>query len=161
MDIAATIKFFEDNPFATIKEAGITKADANALVGSRKIIEVGPRKTGQRGRPPMEYVAASYDLSDDQRVQESVEKAKAKLSAHRRFERLSRAIVDAADEHGHGSSEHIAAVLARKEAFELTGYPDLPAKNDYVLAGEIEDDVEDDVLSEMVVDDIVGVEVAA
>jgi hypothetical protein len=138
MNSAAALKHFEDNPRATAKEAGITNAEANELVGMGRIIEVGKRITGKRGRPPAEYVVAGTVINDDAYVQEQVEKAKARVEAHRHYERLSNAIMRAANEHGHGSDQHVEAKLLRSETFLVL--PDLPSKNDYVLAGIIEVD---------------------
>jgi hypothetical protein len=138
MNSAAALKHFEDNPRATAKEAGITNAEANELVGMGRIIEVGKRITGKRGRPPAEYVVAGTVINDDAYVQEQVEKAKTRVEAHRHYERLSNAIMRAANEHGHGSDQHVEAKLLRSETFLVL--PDLPSKNDYVLAGIIEVD---------------------
>jgi hypothetical protein len=108
-------------------------------VGQGKLMQAGPRVTGKRGRPPMEFVTPDYDVSDDTLVQEAQEAAKRRVNDHRRFERFSGAIVRAANEHGHNSPEHLEAKALRAEAFPRTlfpaGCPDLPSKNDYVLAG--------------------------
>lgn len=133
---ATAITFFEQNPRATAKEAGLTTAEANSLVGQGKLMQAGYRQTGRRGRPPIEYVVVGYDLSNDTQAQEAVERAKQRVANHRRFERMSGAVMRAANEFGHGSPQHIAAKLDRAEVFgrEL---PELPSKNDYVLAGVI------------------------
>ncbi len=136
MDTNAVIEFFTENPRATAKEAGITNAEAVQLVGTGKLVEVGKRKTGKKGRPPAEYVVFGADLDDSEYVAVQVENAKAKVIAHRRYEALSTAIVRAADEHGSGSNEHIAAKLERWEAFP-GALPELPTGTDYVLAGDV------------------------
>lgn len=139
MSTPSVLKFFADNPRSTAAEADITNAEANALVGQGKLMIAGKRVTGKRGRPPYEFVVAGYDLSNDPAAQEAVNKAKAKVEAHRRFERLSNLVMHAANEFGHGSPQHIDAKLSRYEAFEF-GLPELPSKNDYVLAGVIRED---------------------
>lgn len=134
------IDFIAANPRSTAKEAGLTNAEANALVGQGKLMQAGQRQTGKKGRPPTEYVVAGYDLTDDPQAQVAVEAAQARVSDHRRWERLSGAIMRTADEFGTNSPQHIDAKLARTEAFELVGIPPLPSKNDYVLAGVIVED---------------------
>jgi hypothetical protein len=134
MNTDAVLNFFAENPRATAKEAGITTADTNVLVGAGKLVAVGNRVTGKRGRPPMEYVVAGTEVEDDGFVQRQVEAARAKLSAHRRYERMSNAIMRAANEFGHGSQEHLDAKALRRESFLIL--PDVPSKNDYILAGE-------------------------
>jgi hypothetical protein len=133
----AAIDFIADNPRATAKEAGLTNAEANALVGRGLLIEVGKRVTGKRGRPPAEYVVAGTDLSDNDYVQQQVEKAQQIVRDHRHFERLSNAVMRAANEYGHGSQQHTDAVLLRRETFLVL--PPIPSKNDYILAGEAVD----------------------
>lgn len=133
---ATALLFFEQNPRSTAAEANLTNAEANALVGQGKLMIAGKRQTGRRGRPPYEFVVAGYDLSDDEYAQEAVEAAKAKVAAHRKFERMSGVVMRAANEFGHGSPQHIAAKLDRAEVFGRN-LPDLPSKNDYVLAGVI------------------------
>jgi hypothetical protein len=130
------IDFIRANPRSTAKEAGLTIAEANSLVGQGRLLQAGSRVTGKRGRPPMEFVTPDYDVSDDALVQEAVDRAIHRVAEHRRFERMSGNIVRAANEFGHGSPQHTEAKLTRSEAFEL-GLPDLPTKNDYVLAGVI------------------------
>lgn len=142
MNSATAIKFFEVNPRATAKEAGLTTGEANSLVGAGKLMRAGHRKTGKKGRPPVEYVVVGYDLSNDPAAQKAVEAARDRVSAHRTFERLSGAIVRAANEHGHGSEEHIEAKLYRSESFVTV--PPIPSKNDYVLAGVISADESDE-----------------
>lgn len=131
------ISFIAANPRSTAKEAGLTTAEANSLVGQGKLMQAGQRQTGKKGRPPTEYVVAGYDLSDDPQAQVAVQAAQDRVSDHRRWERLSGVIMRAADEFGTNSPQHIDAKLARTEAFELTGLPPLPSSNDYVLAGVI------------------------
>lgn len=140
MNSAAAIVHFTENPRATAREAGLTNAEANELVGQGLIVEVGKRVTGKRGRPPAEYVikGAELDHSAEAYVQVQVENAKARVNAHRYYERLSGAIMRAANEFGHGSEQHMEAKLMRTETFPVL--PDLPSKNDYVLAGVIEAD---------------------
>jgi hypothetical protein len=143
------IKFIEANPRSTAKEAGLTTAEANALVGQGKLVQAGHRKTGKKGRPPVEYVVVGYDFTDDPQAAVAVEKAQERVRAHRAYERLSNAIMRAANEHGHGSEQHIDAKALRAETFLVL--PELPSKNDYVLAGVIEADpieAEDDELVE-------------
>lgn len=137
------IEFFRANPRATAKEAGLTTAEANALVGAGKLLQAGKRQTGKKGRPPIEYVTVDYDLTDDPQAQEAVREAQARVDNHRRWERLSGNVVRAANEFGDGSPEHIDAKLTRREAFELIGIPPLPGPNDWVLAGvSVEDEGE-------------------
>lgn len=138
---AIAINFFEAYPRSTAKEAGLTTAEANALVGAGKLMQAGHRKTGKKGRPPIEYVVIGYDLTDDPQAQEAVREAQARVDDHRRWERLSGVVMRAANEHGTGSDEHVDAKLARYEAFPF-GIPPLPGPNDWVLAGvtvELED----------------------
>lgn len=130
------LKFFADNPRATAKEAGLTNAEANALVGQSKLVPVGARVTGKRGRPPMEYVIAGTELSDDDFIQEQVQRAQDLVRSNRHFERLSGAIMRAANEYGHNSPQRLEAVANRRDAFPF-GPPAIPSKNDYVLAGVI------------------------
>jgi hypothetical protein len=137
MNSTAVIQFFADNPRSTVKEAGITNAEANILVGQGKLIAVGKRSTGKKGKPPTEYVVMGTELSDDAYVQAAVESARDRIRAHRSYERMSNAIMRAANQHGHGSPEHLEAKLTRTEAF--TVLPVLPSSNDYVLAGEAVD----------------------
>lgn len=134
------LKFIAENPRATAKEAGITNGEANALVGQGKLVAVGNRVTGQRGRPPMEYVIAGTEVTGDEYVQEQVAKATERVRRNRHFERLSSAIMRAANEHGHGSPQHIEAKANRQDAYPVGMLPDVPSKNDYVLAGEIVED---------------------
>jgi hypothetical protein len=133
---ATAIEFIRANPRSTAKEAGLTIAEANSLVGQGKLLQAGKRVTGQKGRPPTEFVTPDYDVSDDALAQEAVEAARKRVNDHRRFERLSGNVMRAANEFGHGSEQHVAAKLDRAEVFgrEL---PPLPSKNDYVLAGVI------------------------
>lgn len=133
------IAYIEANPRATAKEAGLTTAEANALVGQGKLMQAGTRKTGKKGRPPVEYVIAGYDFTDDPQAAVAVEAAQERVRQHRHFERLSTAIVRAADTHGNGSPEHLDAKLLRMETFPIL--PPLPTKNDYVLAGVITEDI--------------------
>jgi hypothetical protein len=136
MNSTAALAHFAENPRATAREAGLTNAEANELVGQGRLIPVGNRVTGMRGRPPMEYVVAGTDVDTDL-VQAQVEAARDRLGAHRTWERLSNAIMRAADAYGHGSPEHVEAKLIRTETFAIL--PPLPSKNDYVLAGEFVD----------------------
>src|SRR4051794_3211230 len=109
------IAFIEANPRSTAKEAGLTTAEANALVGQGKLVQAGTRQTGKKGRPPTEFVVPGYDFTDDPQATVAAEAAQQRVSDHRRYERLSTAIMRAADAHGHGSPEHTDAVLARRE----------------------------------------------
>jgi hypothetical protein len=142
MNASDTIEFFTANPRATAKEAGITTAEANLLVGQGKLMQAGNRVTGQRGRPPMEYVVAGTVMDDDGFSQRQVEAARDRLRINRSYERMSNAIMRAANEFGHGSTEHIDAKLLRLETFVTP--PALPSKNDYVLAGEFVDEPGED-----------------
>jgi hypothetical protein len=134
MNVIEAVKFFEENPRATAREAGLTTADANFLVGQGKLMQAGARVTGKRGRPPMEYVVAGTELDDGGFAQQQVERAKRVLRAHRHYERLSNAIMRAANEFGHGSDQHTEAKELRRETFLV--FPPIPSKNDYLLAGE-------------------------
>lgn len=131
------IKFIADNPRATCKEAGITNAEANALVGRGLLVAVGKRVTGKRGKPPTEYVVPGAEGDSADYVSQQVEAATQRVNDHRRFERLSGAVVRAANQFGHGSEQHTDAKLMRMDAFPTL--PPLPSKNDYVLAGEYVD----------------------
>lgn len=143
MNILTGIQFIEANPRCTAREAGLTNAEANALVGQARIVAVGNRVTGKRGRPPAEYVVAGTVLDNDALAHEQVKAARRRVSDHRLYERLSGAIMRAADESGHGSDEHVEAKLTRTEAFPLE-LPTLPSKNDYILAGIIAADPTED-----------------
>lgn len=142
MNTTTALAFIAETPRATAKEAGLTNAEANELVGQGKLVAVGNRVTGKRGRPPMEYVIAGQELdhTDAAYVQAQVEAARDRLRSHRGYERLSNAIMRAANEFGHGSDEHVEAKLLRTETFAVL--PPVPSKNDYVLAGEFVDDDE-------------------
>ena len=131
------LEYIAANPRSTAREAGLTNAEANLLVGQGKIMEVGKRITGKKGRPPAEYVIAGTDVSEDAYVQAQVEAARERLRAHRSYERMSTAILRASEDHGHGSREHTEAKQLRAESFPIL--PALPSKNDYVLAGEFVD----------------------
>jgi hypothetical protein len=128
------IKFFEQNPRATAKEAGITSGEANALVGRGLLIQAGKRKTGKKGKPPYEYVTPDYDMSIDPEASANVEAAKQRVRAFRLWERYSGAMMRAHNEYGYGSDEHTEAKLTRREAFPL-GPPEQPSPGDYALAG--------------------------
>lgn len=138
MDSTTAINFFAENPRSTAKEAGLTKAEADALVGRGKIIPAGNRKTGKKGRPPVEYVVVGFDLDDDSVAQEAVRAAQDRVRAHRNYERLSNAIMRAANEFGHGSDQHTDAKLYRLEAYSVL--PPIPSGNDWVLAGVVVED---------------------
>lgn len=129
----AAIDFIAANPRATAKEAGLTNAEANALVGQGKLVAVGNRVTGKRGRPPMEYIVAGTDLTEDSMAQASVQEAVERVERHRHYERLSSRMMQAYHEFGYGSPEHVEAKANRKDAFPVP--PVTPSKNDYVLAG--------------------------
>lgn len=130
------IQYFTDNPRCTAREAGISNAEANVLVGQGKIVAVGNRVTGKRGRPPMEYVVSGAEMghTDEAYVQAQVQAARDRVNDHRNYERLSNAIMRAANEYGHGSEQHVEAKLLRTETFSVL--PPVPSKNDYILAGE-------------------------
>ena len=132
------INFIAENPRSTAKEAGLTTAEAVALVGRGLLLQAGHRKTGKKGRPPVEYVVPGYDLSNDPEAQKAVEAAKDRVQMHRHWERLSNAIMRAANEFGNGSSAHLEAKANRAETFIAP--PPLPSTNDYVLAGVIEEE---------------------
>jgi hypothetical protein len=121
MSINTAIEYIKANPRATAKEAGLSNAEVNALVGQGKLMQAGKRMTGKKGKPPYEY-------------------ARERVNAHRLYERMSNAIMRAANEFGHGSEQHVDAKLLRLESF--TVLPSLPSKNDYVLAGVIAEDTD-------------------
>lgn len=133
MNSTAAVKFFEANPRATAKEAGITKGEADQLVGAGKILPAGNRKTGKKGRPPVEYVIVGYDLGEDSVAQASVQAAQGRVRIHRHFERLSARMMRAYREFGPLSEEYLEAKAYRTEAFSVT--PPLPTGTDWVLAG--------------------------
>lgn len=140
MNTTAALAHFAENPRATAREAGITNAEANELVGQGRIIAVGARVTGKRGRPPMEYVVFGTEVSDDGFVQKQVAEATERVSTNRRYEALWSKIMRAYHEFGFGSEEHTAAKLDLYEIFPKGTVPVTPSKNDYVLAGVIEGD---------------------
>lgn len=128
------IAFVRDHPRCTAQEAGVTVARMNELEGAH-VVRVGTRRTGKKGKPPIEWVIIGTEITPDESIKEQAAEAQARIDAFRKYERLSSKMVQAANEHGHNSPEHVDAKLARIEAFEL-GLPDLPTKNDYVLAGD-------------------------
>ena len=133
----AAIDFIAANPRSTAKEAGLTNAEANALVGQGKIVAVGNRVTGKRGRPPMEYVVAGAALDDDAMIQAQVAEAQERVRRHKRYEQLWARVLIAYREYGYGSEEHTAAKADLHEVFPPGQHPVTPSKNDYVLAGEV------------------------
>lgn len=139
MDTNAAIKFIADNPRSTAKEAGLTNAEVNALVGAGKLIQAGKRKTGKKGKPPYEYVVPSYDLSNDPETSKAADEAKARVAEHRRYERFWTKIMMADRQYGYGSEQHTAAKLDMWEVFPKGVIPVTPSSNDYVLAGVITD----------------------
>lgn len=142
MNTTAALKHFEDNPRATAREAGLTNAEANELVGQGRIVAVGNRVTGKRGRPPMEYVVAGAELdhTDDAYVQKQVAEATERVWNNRRYERMWSKVMSAYHDFGYGSEEHTAAKLDLYELFPKGTVPATPSKNDYVLAGELVED---------------------
>src|SRR4051812_20311138 len=115
MSINTAIEYIKANPRATAKEAGLSNAEVNALVGQGKLMQAGKRMTGKKGKPPYEYVVAGYDFADDPQAAEAVEAARERVNAHRLYERMSNAIMRAANEFGHGSEQHVDAKLLRLE----------------------------------------------
>lgn len=125
------IKFIEQNPRSTAKEAGLTNAEANALVGQGKLIVAGDRQTGKKGRPPREYVVPSYDMSEDTVTHVAVETAIQRVKAHKAYERISNDAMRAANAGNHDLVAELRAM--RRETFVVP--PPLPSGADYALAG--------------------------
>jgi hypothetical protein len=129
------LKSLAEKPGQIASELGTTTVEMNKLAAAGKVIALGTRSTGKRGRPPVEWAVAGAGVaSDEQDDSKAVQKAQAKRQAWRTFNSLSVAIDNARKLYGTGSEEHQTAMQARRDAFP-DGYPQMPSKNDYDLTG--------------------------
>jgi hypothetical protein len=125
-----------ENPGQTAAELGMNGVTMNRLVKAGVVEVAAKRRTGDRGRPALVYVLPGQQIDTAAEDQRNVERAKARVEAHRAYERLSRAVVEAHNTYGYGSDEHTAAKLDRYEVFSII--PDLPTSTDYELAGVVQ-----------------------
>lgn len=128
------VEALTEKPGQTAVELGESGVTMNRLVKAGVVYVATERKSGGRGRPSGVYclVGQEFDTTADE--QAHIEAAFARLTAHRDYERLSRAILVASDTSGYGSPEHIEAKLNRIETFPIP--PEVPSDADYKLAGQ-------------------------
>lgn len=69
MDITQITAFLADHPGATAQEIGVTPVEMIRLEEQENspIVRVGFRKTGKRGRPPVEWAVAGTAVDEPQR----------------------------------------------------------------------------------------------
>lgn len=117
----------------TAVELGESGVTMNRLVKAGVVYVATTRRSGDRGRPSGVYclVGQEFDTTADDEAH--LYAAQARLDAHRQWERLSNAIMRAANEFGHGSPEHNEAKTLRRETFPIL--PDTPTPNDYEVTG--------------------------
>ena len=62
MNNTEIINFLKDNPGSTAQEIGVTPVEMNRLAAKGIVEKVGNRKTGTRGRPPVEWALPGAEL---------------------------------------------------------------------------------------------------
>jgi hypothetical protein len=125
-----------ENPGQTAKELGMNGVTMNRLVKAGVVEVAANRRTGERGRPALVYILPGQEIDTAAEDQRNVERARGRVAAHRRYEAMSRAVVEAHNTYGYGSDEHVAAKLDRYDTFPIV--PDLPTSTDYELAGIVQ-----------------------
>lgn len=125
-----------ENPGQTAKELGMNGVTMNRLVKAGVVEVAANRRTGERGRPALVYILPGQEIDTAAEDQRNVERAKERVAAHRRYEAMSRLVVEAHNTYGYGSDEHVAAKLDRYDTFPII--PDLPTSTDYELAGIVQ-----------------------
>lgn len=137
MDTTTIINFLSENPGSIPSEIGTTPVEMSRLEQAGLVVRVGQRKTGKRGRPPVEWAVTGAEVRQDERVAESIVEARKRVESFREYERLSAIIMHAANDHGYHSDERLKAIDARKAAFPTP--PQIPAKGDYAIMGAVVD----------------------
>lgn len=122
-----------EQPGQTAKELGESPVTMNRLMKAGVVEQVVTRGTGDRGRPSNVYVlyGQEFDTTADEAA--ATQAALVRVTAHRAYERMSRAMVDAHNTYGYGSPEHVEAKLNRKDAFPIP--PEQPSDNDFAVIG--------------------------
>jgi len=63
MDTNEIITFLKDNPGATAQEIGVKAVDMQRLCEKGVVAKLGNRKTGTRGRPPVEWALPGQEIA--------------------------------------------------------------------------------------------------
>jgi hypothetical protein len=127
------LAFIAANPGCTAVEAGTTPVDMIRREKAGQVIRVGLRKTGTRGRPPVEWALTGAEVEIEPRVAEATERAKQRVADHRQYEKDYARLSAIRLTHGLFSDEAKEARLNHKEKWPTP--PVLPTEADYAAAG--------------------------
>jgi hypothetical protein len=144
--IATIIDRLAAAPRSTAQELGTTTTELDKLVARGLIQRFGTRKTGKRGKPPVEYIVAGADVSDTQA--EAVDEAKAKVAEYFAWDRSSSKLWRMREELGYNAAQesdaYMSAYCAHYDRWPQGTVPAIPTQNEMLMAGAAEADVAED-----------------
>lgn len=144
-DFSHIATFLAANPGSIATEIGVSPVEMGRLEKAGKVIRIGKRTTGSRGRPPVEWALPGTEgVVNDDRVTEAVERAKAKVEAADAYWAISNKLWMLRERMGWKAAqedEGYIALLVERKALCATfpeGKIPQPTVTDLVLAGRIE-----------------------
>lgn len=111
-----------DNPGATAQELGSNVPTMALLEQAGRVVRIGYRSTGKRGRPPVEWAIAGADVEIAPRISEAQDAARQRVESFRKWSR--------------GIAAYDQAMRLGMDPGDKPKMPEVPKDADFKMIGE-------------------------